>query len=103
MEMYESVVNYIIRNGDKNCPVNNHQISTMFHTSEVTIRKHINRARCEGIPICSCSQGYYYSKDKLDIIGTIQSLNSRTIAVEKAISGLLTNLCDKKLEVTEDE
>ena len=86
------VVNYIINNGSVDKPVMNHQIAEHFKISEVKIRKIINQARCEGIPICSCNKGYYHSTDKADIVETIRSLNNRTIAVEKAISGLLTNL-----------
>lgn len=86
------VVNYIINNGSAEKPVMNRQISEYFKTSEVNIRKAINQARCEGIPICSSNKGYYHSTDKADIVETIRSLNNRTIAVEKAISGLLTNL-----------
>lgn len=89
--MYD-VVNYIINNGSAEKPVRNHQISAHFHTNETNVRKLINQARCEGIPICSCSKGYYHSNNKADIVATIQSLNNRTISVEKAISGLLTNL-----------
>ena len=89
--MYD-VVNYIINNGSAEKPVMNHQISAHLHISEVNVRKLINKARCEGIPICSCSKGYYHSNNKADILATIQSLNHRTISVEKAISGLLGNL-----------
>ena len=89
--MYE-VVNYIINNGSVDKPVMNHQIASHLHTSEINIRKLINQARCEGFPICSCRKGYYYSENKADIVATIQSLNNRTIAVERAISGLLKNL-----------
>lgn len=89
--MYD-VVNYIRNNGSVDKPVTNHQISAYFNMGEVNVRKTINQARCEGIPICSCHKGYYYSEDKADIVATIQSLNNRTISVERAISGLLTNL-----------
>lgn len=86
------VVNYIRNHGSADNPVVNHEMAAHFHTSEVNIRKLINQARCDGYPICSCGKGYYYSTDKADIVETIHSLNSRTIAVGKAISGLLTNL-----------
>lgn len=86
------VVNYIINNGTADKPVMNHQISTHFNISEINVRKLINQARCAGVPICSCSKGYYYSENKADIVATIQSLNNRTISVERAISGLLTSL-----------
>ena len=90
--MYDSVINYIINHGTNEHPISNHKISEHFDISEVVVRKHINRARCEGVPICSTQHGYFYSEDKADVLDTIHSLNKRTIAVEKAISGLITNL-----------
>ncbi len=88
----ERIVNYIRNHGSIDEPVMNHEMAAHFKTSEVTIRKLINQARCEGHPICSCHKGYFYSTNKADIVETIHSLNSRTISVGKAISGLLTNL-----------
>lgn len=99
--MYEQVINYIINQGTSETPVSNSKISKRFEMAESVVRKHINKARCEGIPICSTSHGYYYSEDKADIVETIHSLNKRTIAVEKAINGLLTNLM--MMEEKEDE
>ena len=85
----ERVVNYIMNHGSKESPVSNREMSAHLNLSEVIIRKKINQARCEGIPICSCDKGYYHSEDKGEILATIQSLMHRTIAVEKAVNGLL--------------
>lgn len=90
--MYDSVINYIINHGTSEHPISNRKVSEHFDISEVVVRKHINRARCEGVAICSTKHGYYYSEDKTDILETIHRLNKRTIAVEKAISGLVTSL-----------
>ena len=86
----ESVVNYIRNCGSIVEPVKNREISSVLNLSEVEVRKLINEARCNGIPICSTQKGYYYSEDKNEILQTIQSLMHRTIAVEKAVNGLLT-------------
>jgi biotin operon repressor len=86
----ERVVNYITIHGSKEKPVSNMEIGSQLKLSEQIIRKKINEARCNGIPICSCVKGYYYSEDKSEILATIQSLMHRTIAVEKAVNGLLT-------------
>ena len=88
----ERVVNYIKNHGSAESPVMNGEISSQLNMTTVNVRRLINQARREGIPICSCSKGYYYSEDKTDILETIDSLMSRTISVEKAISGLLTAL-----------
>lgn len=86
----ERVVNYISNHGSIDNPVTNREISASLKLTEVTVRNKINKARCNGIPICSCDRGYYYSEDKSEILQTIQSLMHRTIAVEKAVNGLLT-------------
>lgn len=96
----ERVVDYIRNHGSIEEPVHNKEIAAHLNTNEVIIRKLINEARCEGYPICSCRNGYFYSTNKADIVETIHSLNSRTISVGKAISGLLTNLY--KTEVDTD-
>lgn len=88
----EHIVNFIMSHGTRKNPVSNKEICLQLNTTETTVRNHINKARCKGIPICSCTSGYYYSEDKSDILETIDSLMSRTISVEKAISGLLTTL-----------
>lgn len=88
-------INYISTHGTKENPVPNKEISKALNITETCIRNHINKARCEGIPICACDKGYYYSEDKADILQTIQSLMNRTISVEKAVNGLITALWDK--------
>ena len=91
----ERTINYISVHGTKENPITNKEIGRALDLSEQSIRHHINQARCEGIPVCSCRDGYFVSDNKADILQTIQSLMNRTISVEKAINGLLTNLWDK--------
>lgn len=86
----ERVVNYIRNYGSIEKPIHNKEIASHLQTSEVNIRKKINEARSSGIPICSCDKGYYYSESKSEILATIQSLMNRTMAVERAVNGLLT-------------
>ena len=86
----ERVVNYISNHGSRDNPVSNKEISTSLKLNEASISKKINEARCKGYPICSCDKGYFLSDDKAEILRTVQSLMHRTIAVEKAINGLLT-------------
>ena len=88
----ERVVNYIIANGSREEPITNKQISRALKLSETSIRSHINKARCEGIPICACDKGYFFSNNKWDILDTVRSLNGRVVAVEKAVGGLLNAL-----------
>ena len=92
------VIEYIKANGTPESPVSSYEITEALKISGISIRKAINKARCEGCPICSCNNGYYYSEDKTEIINTIQSLVNRTIGVERAVNGLL-----KKLKNIESE
>lgn len=86
----ERVINYIINHGSKENPITNKEMSSSLNLTDVSIRKKINEARCNGFPICSCDKGYYYSEDTNDIAATIRSLTHRNIAVEKAVSGMLS-------------
>ena len=88
----ERIVNYIRNYASKEEPITNREMSTALNLTEVCIRNKINKARCNGYPICSCDKGYYYSEDKQEILKTVQSLMHRTISVEKAVNGLLTTL-----------
>ena len=88
----DEIIIYIRNHASKKSPVPNKVMSAHFGISEVKIRKMINEARCEGIPICSCDSGYYYSEDKNEILKTVESLMHRTIAIEKAVKGLVSSL-----------
>lgn len=88
----ERVVNYIRNHATKDLPVTNREISSVLNIAESQVRTKINKARSNGIPICSCDKGYWYSEDKADILQTIESLMHRTISVEKAVSGLISTL-----------
>ena len=88
----DRIVNFIMTHGTREIPISNKEICQQLNTTEVLVRKQINKARRDGIPICACQKGYFYSRDKSDILETIDSLMHRTISVEKAISGLLTTL-----------
>ena len=90
--MNNNVVDYIKMYGSAQKPVTNKEIGAALNLSEQAIRNHINKARCEGVPICACNSGYFYSKNKWDILDTVRSLNGRVIAVEKAVNGLLKAL-----------
>lgn len=79
----DEIIIYIRNRASKDNPVPN---------SDVTVRKKINEARCAGIPICSCDSGYYYSENKDEILKTVDSLMHRTIAIEKAVKGLVSSL-----------
>ena len=92
------VIEYIKANGTPESPVSSYEITKELNIGGVAVRKAINKARCDGCPICNNHNGYYYSTDKNEIINTIQSLVNRNISVERAVNGLL-----KKLKNIESE
>lgn len=85
-----AVIQYIISNGDK--IVSARQLAEMFMISDLDVRTEINRARCEGVPICSCGKGYYYSEKREDIEKTIRSLQHRVSKMQSAMWGLSKSL-----------
>lgn len=85
-----AVIEYIISNENK--VVSARQLSEMFLISDLDIRSEINHARCEGIPICSCRKGYYYSEKREDIEKTIKSLQHRVSKMQSAMWGLSKSL-----------
>lgn len=64
------------------------RISKITGHTESTIRKVINEARAQGIPICSTKFGYYYSTEDRDIADTVNFLTRRVNTQLQAINGL---------------
>lgn len=89
MKKYMPVINYIITNanGKKNAIIGR-KIGNVFGITDVNVRAYVNEARCDGMPICSCGSGYYYSSHPADLNDTIANLKGRVMKVEMAIDGL---------------
>ena len=64
------------------------QLAVMFNVDGTEIRRLVNEARSEGIPICSCDKGYFYSELPSDILKTVNSLTGRIAKMQTAIYGL---------------
>jgi hypothetical protein len=70
--------------------------------SGVEIRELVHKLRVEGVPICSCSDGYYFASDSAEVFATVKSLQSRINNISKAHSGLLDTYYELKTdEVTQ--
>lgn len=63
-------------------------ISKVMGCAESYVRKLINQARSNGVPICSTTAGYYFSDDYADITSTIKFLTHRVNTQMQAINGL---------------
>lgn len=64
------------------------QLEAAFSCKGADIRKCINALRSDGVPICSCTDGYFYSENPVDIRGTVNQLHSRISKIEKAKTGM---------------
>lgn len=72
----------------KDDPVCSKEIASAFGVPRTTVRRMINTARSNGVPICSCQNGYYITDKKDEIKETIKSLRGRIYKMECAIAGL---------------
>lgn len=86
--MPNSVIAYIHSHGTAEKPIKGSDLAEHFGISGIKVRKAVNAARCSGVPICSSSNGYYYSEDKEQIRKTVDSMLGRIEAQQNAIFGL---------------
>ena len=63
-------------------------LESLFRCKGKEIRHMVNELRCLGVPICSCSQGYFYSTCPSDIRETINHLAGRADKIKAAHDGL---------------
>lgn len=64
-------------------------IERVFGIGGVTVRQLINKLRCEGRPVCSDANGYFYAKNRGEINDTITHLLNRTRKINDAARGLV--------------
>lgn len=60
----------------------------IFRCKGIEIRHMVNELRCLGVPICSCSQGYFYSTNPPDIRETLSHLAGRASKIKAAHDGM---------------
>lgn len=89
MKNYIPIVDYIRSSAiDKGHAIIGRKIGDVFGITNADVRRFVNEARRNGVPICSCASGYYYSYNSEDIDRTIKHLRGRISKVECAIAGL---------------
>lgn len=66
----------------------------IFHCKGIEIRHMVNELRCLGVPICSCSQGYFYSTSAADVRDTIKHLEGRANKIKAAYDGMQKYLAE---------
>jgi len=69
--------------------VSSKYIEYFFDISGVEVRQIVNKLRCDGQPVCSNVNGYFYAKNSNEINNTIQQLLGRTKKIADAVQGLV--------------
>jgi biotin operon repressor len=64
-------------------------IEHIFKINGAAVRQSVNRLRCDGQPVCSNVNGYFYAKNADEINDTIQQLRGRTQKITDAAQGLV--------------
>ena len=82
--------------------VTSKEIELRFHCRGSEVRRIVNDLRCRGIPICSCSKGYFYATNADEIQGTITHLEGRKNKLVAAQNGLKNHLKDKRMKKKND-
>lgn len=85
----DAIGTYLKRNHNtRNKAALSKQLEAAFSCKGTEIRRCINMLRSNGIPICSCVDGYFYSDNTADISSTVNQLHSRINKIEQAKGGL---------------
>lgn len=72
--------------------IQSRSLEKKFQVSNRNIRNIVNSLRCDGQPICSDENGYYYAKNKKEVLKCISQLDSRIDKIAEAKNGLLNAL-----------
>jgi len=65
------------------------EIEYLFGITGVTLRHIVNKLRCNGQPVCSDVNGYFYAKNRNEINNTVTQLLGRTKKINDAAQGLV--------------
>ena len=75
--------------------VSSRELEAAFHVDGRKLRRAVNRLRCDGYPICSNANGYFYAARQSEIKATIAQLTGRISQIDAAKIGLLKS-CEEK-------
>lgn len=68
--------------------INARDLCTMFNLTSRHLRIIVGGLRKDGVPICSSTQGYWYSTEPEDIKKTLQRLEGQVSNMNNSITGL---------------
>ena len=67
-----------------------------------TIRDAISDLRAEGVPICSCANGYFWAESETDVKQTVAMLNHRCYKMIRASKGMEKGYAKKVCKEAEE-
>jgi biotin operon repressor len=91
-DISNSILDYL-RNrhtGNQNA-VSSTEIENIFNIGGAALRECVNKLRCDGQPVCSDINGYYYAGSVSEINRTIRQLNGRIKRINAAAQGLASS------------
>lgn len=84
----EEIKNFLMMKDGRASAVTSRELTSLFNIEGKDLRPIIHDLRVEGVPICSCNRGYYYSEDKEEVRKVMESLNERAMKIMEASYGL---------------
>ena len=72
--------------------IQSRSLEKKFQVNNRNIRNIVNALRCDGNPICSDENGYYYAANKKEVLRSISQLDSRIDKIAEAKNGLAHSL-----------
>jgi len=72
-------------------------LEAAFHIRGSELRRIVNKLRCDGFPICSDKNGYYFAACESEIHATVAQLNSRISKISGAKDGMLSHTDKSKI------
>ena len=89
MELLNNITDYLSKyHTDETSALKNRDLRTLFNLTERQVRRVVNELRRDGVPICSSSEGYWYSSDRADIVKTLNRMEAQKNNMELSIAGL---------------
>ena len=70
--------------------ITSRELERSLHIKGKTLREIVNSLRCNGHPVCSNQNGYFYASALMDVQKTINQLSHRIKKMGKAREGLLS-------------
>lgn len=72
----------------ENYAIKGRELCTLFNLHDKQVRNIVGALRQDGYPICSSTNGYWYSENIADIEKTVRRIESQIVQMTGAVKGL---------------